>query len=128
MLLWFLRIFFSILPTWLCFTFLLLQKYCPSSSFLPSSSMLRKKKFSRNRIFLCSLRLRCCPTYIFYVRFLISGSVANHQIYPLNWMLYVHLFCFLLVFINTLKQHHTYYKQVHSLACLLTLYIMVMYV
>lgn len=37
-------------------------------------------------------------------------------------------FCFLLVFINTLKQHHTYYKQVHSLACLLTLYIMVMYV
>ena len=131
MLLWFLHIF-SILPTWLCFTFLLLQKYCPSSSFLPSSSMLRKKfKHSEG-------------TESFYAFYVLYGQGV--VLYLLRSFSHIWVsckspnlpsklnavcasFCFLLVFINTLKQHHTYYKQVHSLACLLTLYIIrVMYV
>ena len=133
MLLWFLRIFFPILPTWLCFTFLLLQKYCPSSSFLPSSSMLRKKfKNSQGTesfyAFYVSLRSRCCPISFTFVRFLIIWVSCKSPNLPSKLNAVCASFCFLLVFINTLKQHHTYYKQVHSLACLLTLYIMVMYV
>ena len=75
------------LPLLLCFTFLLLQKYCSTSKFLPSSSMLRNiktKKISKNRnlslLSICVLRWRCCPIYITYTYFLIFGSLQITQL------------------------------------------------
>ena len=87
-LLWFLRIFFSILPYMIMFHIFVVAEILlhlqVSTVVLNVEKYKNKKKISKNRnlslLSICVLRWRCCPIYITYTYFLIFGSLQITQL------------------------------------------------